>query len=128
MRKILILLLGCMIMVSCSKNNKITMDYFIKEKDIVSIQITEGKTGKKIELNDRKKLKDILTKLNGLEMQKIQTREKIKGYLYFLTLKDVNGKKTNITILDNILKINEEYYEMINKVSVPEFEEYFINN
>ncbi|MCL6585226.1 MAG: hypothetical protein K6T72_01700 [Anoxybacillus sp.] len=128
MRKILILLLGCMIMVSCSKNNKITMDYFIKEKDIVSIQITEGKTGKKIELNDRKKLKDILTKLNGLEMQKIQTREKIKGYLYFLTLKDVNGKKTNITILDNILKINEEYYEMINKVSVPEFEEYFISN
>jgi hypothetical protein len=126
LRKILILLLGCMIMVSCSKNNKVTMDYFMKEKDIVSIQITEGKTGKKIELNDRKKLKDILTKLNGLEMQKIQTREKIKGYLYFLTLKDVNGKKMNITILDNILKINEEYYGIINKVPVPEFEEYFI--
>lgn len=112
-------------MVSCSKNNKVTMDSFMKEKDIVSIQITEGRTGKKIELNDRKKLKDVLTKLNGLEMQKIQTREKIKGYLYFLALKDVNGKKTNITILDNRLKINEEYYEIINKVPVPEFEEYF---
>lgn len=35
-------------MVSCSKNNKVTMDYFMKEKDIVSIQITEGKTGKKL--------------------------------------------------------------------------------
>jgi len=114
-----------MIMVSCSKNNKVTMDSFMKEKDIVSIQITEGRTGKKIELNDRKKFKDVLTKLNGLEMQKIQTREKIKGYLYFLALKDVNGKKTNITILDNRLKINEEYYEIINKVPVPEFEEYF---
>ena len=33
-----------------------------------------------------------------------------------------------LLIYSNILKINEEYYEMINKVSVPEFEEYFINN
>ncbi len=114
MKKILLtfIILSFLCVIGCSseKNNQNNFNDNLKDGKWNAIKIQSGQTGKNVLITDKKDLNKVNQFLKKLKL-KDHDIEDLKGYEYRLQLLD--GKKTvmSITIIGDMIEVNDQYYE-----------------
>ncbi|MFD3449287.1 hypothetical protein ACFDTO_32445 [Microbacteriaceae bacterium 4G12] len=84
-----------------------------------TIELRDGKTGKTVTITEEEKVKELLPLFSELHLAKIPNKE-IKGYPYLM-----NIGTNRILLFDNMIKINDQYYETDKEVPLEKIKMYF---
>ncbi|PGO30043.1 hypothetical protein CN984_10980 [Bacillus cereus] len=109
--KRIILIIFCFLLIGCSDSKTVTLQDFNNKDNVESIEITQGNSGKRADIRDKKEINEILSLFNKKKLKNIKLKDKIKGYQYSLKINYKYGDVVNIIVRGNILSVNNEYYE-----------------
>lgn len=109
--KRIVLIIFCFSLIGCSDSKTVTLQDFNNKDNVESIEITQGNSGKKVDIQDKKEINEILSLFNKKKLKNIKLKDKIKGYQYSLKINYKDGDIVNVIIRGNILTINGEHYE-----------------
>lgn len=118
----LIVMFFCLAGCSPSLNEKVIINLEIEKID--KIEVLDGKNGKTVVITDQNTIKKIKNFLNEINVNKINDKE-LKGYQYSIKL--IKNEKTinTITLIGNVLKIDNNYYLSEKKIDTNILKELF---
>ncbi|WP_048341011.1 hypothetical protein [Clostridium sp. K25] len=90
--------------------------YFIdtNNQNISKVKITNGNNGKCIDVNDKTKIKELVTLLNNRGYKKSSNQNDLIGYNFSYTFYSKDKKILEVVDHGDEVKINKVYYDVVN--------------